>query len=368
VTVLAAVASVGFAAPAFAIPVAPTGKAIISQQFQSAPETREAAVFWAAGAEVDWRTGTPHEWVLEANGPQGATLTDNTCVGSIEDSGGLNDCSFVGSIDGTYTVKITAKAGGVLSAESATATIAVKRIVLPGKPQDVKVLPGPNELVVSWKPPADLGDGVGGYHVESVVENAQSSGPTCDTTTALTCTVKGLVAGNSYKVFVIANSKQNPDFSSDPAESAFTKVLGPVATAPTPPASVPSSAGKLTAPSTSLTANQSVTLSGSGYAADTPIQIVVYSTPQVLKTVTTDGTGAFSTSVTLPAGLTGSHTLVAGGVGPDGVYRYLTLSVTAAGLPVTGAAVPKLVAAALAVLAVGFVLVRVTRRRSVFRA
>jgi hypothetical protein len=62
---------------------------------------------------------------------------------------------------------------------------------------------------------------------------------------------------------------------------------------------------------------------------------------------------------------------VAGGVGPDGAYRYLTLSVTAAaaaGLPVTGAAVPKLVAAALVVLAIGFVLVRVTRRRSVFRA
>jgi titin len=134
---------------------------------------------------------------------------------------------------------------------------------------------------------------------------------------------------------------------------------------------VPSSAGKLTAPSTSLTANQAVTLSGSGYAAHTAVQIVVYSTPQVLTTVTTDGTGAFSTSVTLPAGLTGAHTLVAGGVGPDGAYRYLTLSVTAAaaaGLPVTGAAVPKLVAAALVVLAIGFVLVRVTRRRSVFRA
>jgi hypothetical protein len=371
VTVLAAVASVGFAAPAFAVSVAPTGKAIISQQFQSAPDTREVAVFWAAGAEVDWGTGTPNEWVLEANGPQGATLTDNTCVGSTEDSGGLNDCSFVGSIDGTYTVKITAKAGGVLSAESATATIAVKRIAMPGKPQDVKVLPGPNELVVSWQPPADLGDGVGGYHVEFYMENAQSSGPSCDTTTQLTCTVKGLTAGNSYKAFVNAISKQNPDYGSAPVESAFIKVLGPVTSTPTPPASVPSSAGKLTAPSTSLTANQAVTLSGSGYAAHTAVQIVVYSTPQVLTTVTTDGTGAFSTSVTLPAGLTGAHTLVAGGVGPDGAYRYLTLSVTAAaaaGLPVTGAAVPKLVAAALVVLAIGFVLVRVTRRRSVFRA
>jgi titin len=307
--------------------------------------------------------------VVEVTPPQGATLTDNTCAGSIDESIGSSDCSFTGSIDGTYSVKITAKAGGVLSTESATATIPVQKTIdLPGKPQEVKVLPGPNKLVVSWKPPANLGGGVAGYHVESYMENAQSSGPTCDATTQLTCTLQGLTAGNSYKVFVMAISKQNPDYGSDPAEVDFTKVLGPVTTTPTPPASVPSSAGKLTAPSTSLTANQAVTLSGSGYAADTPIQIVVYSTPQVLKTVTTDHTGAFSTSVTLPAGLTGAHTLVAGGVGPDGVYRYLTLAVTASaagGLPVTGAALPKLVAIALFVLAFGVVLIRVTRRRSV---
>jgi titin len=304
--------------------------------------------------------------------PQGATLTDNTCAGSIDESIGSSDCSFTGSIDGTYSVKITAKAGSVLSADSATATIPVQKTIdLPGKPQEVKVLPGPNELVVSWKPPADLGGGVAGYHVESAMENAQSSGPTCDTTTELTCTINGLTAGTSYKVFVMAISKQNPAYGSDPAEVNFTKVLGPVASAPTPPASVPSSAGKLTAPSTSLTANQAVTLSGSGYAAHTPIQIVVYSTPQVLKTVTTDRTGAFSTSVTMPAGLTGSHTLVAGGMGPDGAYRYLTLVVTvgsggtAGGLPVTGEALPKLVAVALLILAFGVVLIRLTRRRSV---
>nr|BFE58338.1 hypothetical protein GCM10020063_028640 [Dactylosporangium thailandense] len=64
-------------------------------------------------------------------------------------------------------------------------------------------------------------------------------------------------------------------------------------------------------------------------------------------TVTTDGTGAFSATVTVPAGLDpGSHTLVAAGLAPDNTVRYLTAAVTVVPaavttgpLPVTGAAV-----------------------------
>lgn len=69
---------------------------------------------------------------------------------------------------------------------------------------------------------------------------------------------------------------------------------------------------------------------------------------------------------------------MAGGVGPDGAYRYLTLDVTVQeaatptapasarpSLPVTGQALPKLVAIALLVLAVGVGLVGITRRRPV---
>ncbi|MGC9668250.1 fibronectin type III domain-containing protein [Planosporangium sp. 12N6] len=323
---------------------------------------RKVNVAWNSW-DVDWGTADPKQWTVEITPPAGGTLVANQCANVTESDSGNDSCTFTGSVDGTYSVKVTA-AG---STDSATATIAVKQIALPGKPRDVKVLPGPNELVVSWNPPADLGGGVGGYHVEALVENAQASGPNCETTTELTCTVKGLTAGTSYQILVFAISKQDPDYISEPAKSDFIKVPGTVAGTPTPPASVPPSAGKLTAPSTSLTPNQAVTLSGSGYAAYTPIQIVVYSAPQILKTVTTDGSGAFSTSVTLPAGLTGSHTLVAGGVGPDGAYRYLTLPITAgtAGLPVTGQSTPKLVVTALVVLALGVVLVRVTRRRSI---
>nr|WP_240942099.1 fibronectin type III domain-containing protein [Planosporangium thailandense] len=327
---------------------------------------------WHPAGEVDWGTGTPHTWVIQLTTPKGATVTENTCVGEVEDSGGLNDCSFVGSIDGTYTVKVTAKTPVGTSTESATESVTVKQTVFaPGKPQNLKALPGPNELVVSWQPPADPGDGVAKYHAEAVLVNGQADAGSCETA-QLTCTIKGLNPGTSYDVWVFSVGAQG-DHDPEPAELQNVKPLAPVTSPPTPPASVPSSAGKVTAPSSSLTSGKSVTLSGSGYAPDSPVQIVVYSSPKVLKTVTTDGTGSFSVSVTLPAGLTGSHTLVAGGVGPDGAYRYLTLPVTVSaagtggtggGLPITGQSVPKLVVTALLVLAFGVVLVRLSRRRA----
>ncbi|NJC64349.1 fibronectin type III domain-containing protein [Planosporangium flavigriseum] len=349
-------------------PFLPTvGKTTTLQVSQPTATQRQVNITWTQ-AGVSWGFG-PRAWEVSITPPAGATLTATTCADPIAEadiaptaaSSANNTCSFTGSADGTYSVTVTALG----SPESAPATIDVAQVAVPGKPQQVKVLPGPNELVVSWQPPADPGSGIAGYHAEAVMENAQSTSGGCDTTTELTCTIKDLVAGNSYRVYVSAISNKNADFSSDLAGSDLAKVLAPVTSAPTPPASVPASAGKLTAPSTSVTANQSVTLSGTGYAAHVPVQVVVYSTPQVLKTVTTDGTGAFSTSVTLPAGLSGSHTLVAGGVGPDGAYRYLTLGVTASagGLPVTGAALPKLIGIALLVLAFGVVLVRLTRRR-----
>ncbi|GGM81065.1 beta strand repeat-containing protein [Dactylosporangium sucinum] len=84
-----------------------------------------------------------------------------------------------------------------------------------------------------------------------------------------------------------------------------------------------------------------VTLSGSGYKANTTITLVVYSTPVELGTTTTDSGGAFSVTVPLPASLaSGTHTLVAAGLAPDNTLRYLSVPVAVASedLAVTGAA------------------------------
>lgn len=56
---------------------------------------------------------------------------------------------------------------------------------------------------------------------------------------------------------------------------------------------------------------KTITVSGTSSVANGLVDIELHSDPVVLATVTSDATGAFSAQVTLPAGLTGEHTLVA---------------------------------------------------------
>ena len=110
---------------------------------------------------------------------------------------------------------------------------------------------------------------------------------------------------------------------------------------PRPAPVVPESSGPLD-PGTLLddvTAGERIEVSGTGYLPNSTVVLVVYSTPQVLGTAVADGTGAFTTTVQLPAGLpAGSHTLVASGVDPDGNPRDLTspVTVTASSTGATG--------------------------------
>jgi hypothetical protein len=381
-TVVAAVAVVGLGTPASAeLPFpgpfpTPQGKTTTLQVSQVDPSTRQVQVAWSASG-VSWMMPPPYMWDVVVTPPSGTLLTANDCTNPARPDSGLNNCTFTGGVDGTYTVTVTATTPMGRSPESATRPVTVAQVdSTPSAPRSLKVLPGPQQLGLSWQAPAHLGSGVVGYHVD-LYDADDNWVNECPTTTQLTCTITGLTAGVPYVAELWANNAD--DMSSDSVFSAPTKPLGPVTSTPIPP-TVPSSAGTLTASQTSVTPNQSITISGTGFAAGIPIQVAVYSTPQVLKTVTTDGTGAFSTSVAIPAGLTGSHTLVAGGVGPDGVIRYLTVPVTAAGsggtaggtqasgsaggLPVTGVSLPILVTTAVAILLLGVALVRFARRRS----
>ena len=90
--------------------------------------------------------------------------------------------------------------------------------------------------------------------------------------------------------------------------------------------------------STSVAAGDSVTFSGTGFPADAALQIELRSTPVQLGTVTTDTSGAFRATLTVPADTTpGPHTLVV--IDPDGVETATAITVTAApdgGTPGTG--------------------------------
>jgi hypothetical protein len=133
---------------------------------------------------------------------------------------------------------------------------------------------------------------------------------------------------------------------------------------------VPSGCG-LTVSATSVAAGAGVTVSGCGFAGGSTVTITVES--QVLGTVTADSTGAFSTTVTIPASLApGVHTLEATGTAPDGSPLVLSASLTvvAASTPglristaFTGSNIWPAVLIGGGLLLVGAVLVMTVRRR-----
>jgi hypothetical protein len=81
-----------------------------------------------------------------------------------------------------------------------------------------------------------------------------------------------------------------------------------------------------------------ITVTGSDFAPNEPITVILHSTPVTLATFTADSTGAFSRTVTIPTGTAGgSHTLLVTGATSGTVstpVTVTTLSITA--LPTTG--------------------------------
>jgi hypothetical protein len=180
--------------------------------------------------------------------------------------------------------------------------------------------------------------------------------------------VLGGEAGVSYTVSVVALSAVGSSASSEP--SATVVPTAPPVSATPPVTDLPLDTGD--GPISSAEPGQELVVIGSGYAPFSSVTITVYSTPQVLATVTADGKGAFRESVKVPANLsTGTHSFVAAGVDSSGAFRALRLDVTVAptadDLPVTGAAVLWMIVAGFAVLLLGLVMTAIAatlRRRA----
>lgn len=91
--------------------------------------------------------------------------------------------------------------------------------------------------------------------------------------------------------------------------------------------------GPVTLSSTTPTAGGPLTVSGSGFAPNSDVQIIIESDPILLATVTADGSGAFSVEVTIPASLSGEHLIIATGIDPAGSVRVLGTTVVIAPAP-----------------------------------
>ncbi|NEM05846.1 fibronectin type III domain-containing protein [Geodermatophilus normandii] len=248
--------------------------------------------------------------------------------------------------------------------------------VAPGAPGGVTVTPGTASVRVGWSAASSAGTyGIHHYAVDLIMSGGEMGdrSTVCEVPAGapLTCLV-GLRTEAGYTYRIVVSAVDGVGHSG--ADSAVVPVGTP--SAPSVPATVPTSNGDLTRPagqSGSVAAGSAVEISGSGYLPGSTVSLIVYSTPQVVGSAVADENGRFTATVTLPAGLTsGAHTLVASGVDPSGNPRYLTLPVTVTGgtataattggLAYTGASVALPALGGLAALALGGALVVAGRR------
>jgi hypothetical protein len=197
-------------------------------------------------------------------------------------------------------------------------------------PTDVTAVTGESSITVSWQPPAGNTSPISSYTAWAEPTGDQQMGnepPGCTTPdgSTLTCTIV-VPAGAPYDVVVFASDAQM-GVQSDPVRTGTVP-------APSAPVTVPTGSGPLATPSgapSGLAQGSTVTLTGSGYAPNSTVSVYIYSTPTLLGTALTNGSGAFSQAFTIPASLApGAHHLVSAGLDPSGNPRYLTSAVTVA--------------------------------------
>lgn len=335
-------------------------------------------VTWTS-AGVTWGTGDKPQYQVSLDTGQDFTPVVNSCNGWIDAApgSGINTCSFNGIFEGTYTVTVTPVTLDGTSASTANASTVLT--APSGGPNDLTLVqkPGTAEVTVTWSN-AGVTWGSGGFHrYYTQVDPPGTQGRglatnTCGPSEAAatnTCSFTADMSGD-YTVtvqpigFGIGEGTRKTLSVRMPAAAPTT----PPTDAPKAPATVPTDA--ISVGSAAATPDAQVTMSGSGFQPGSTVRLTVYSAPVDLGTATVAADGTFSKTVTLPSGLpAGSHTLLATGLAPGGAVRYLSkaLTVSASGLPVTGAGATGIAVAALALLGLGIALVAATNGRIVRR-
>ncbi len=261
----------------------------------------------------------------------------------------------------SLAVRATSTAGN----SPASAPMSVTPFRMVGAPTKATVTTGPGSLTISWAPPADA-TGVIGYMAWALpgAEPQSDAGlvecPELDAA-ARSCTI-GVPVGTEYSVGIRALDANGV------GDGAW--LVSDVVEAAAAPSALPKSSGALSTDKGSVStvsAGGTVTLTGGGYLPFSTVTLVMYSDPVVLGTTEADADGNISATVTLPAGISGEHTLVASGVDPSGQPHNLTMAVTVAagaGLPNTGASIALPALGGLVALGAGGGLIFAARRRT----
>lgn len=325
------------------VPAKPTG-------VQATGGDQTADVSWTAPRSLG--TGTFTRYTATSN------PDSHTCQST---DPATTTCHMTGLTNGqAYTFTVVAVASDGTSVASPASGPVTPAAVPADAPTDVTAVPGDSSATVSWTPPGSFGS-------QAFVHYTVTSSPDSQTCTATTstdtgCTVPGLTNGTAY-IFTVVTTTGAGDSSPSGASPPVTP--GAPVAPPSPPAVTD---GPLTSSSGAdfTVTDRQTRLTGSGFAARTPVTIAIYSTPTVLTRTITDGSGAFSVTVSIPSGFTGSHTLLASGFGAGGVPRTLTLPVrvgTAGGLATTGLPVVATIVIGLGVTAGGLLALLGARRR-----
>ena len=245
----------------------------------------------------------------------------------------------IGGLLPGHEYRVAVRATGAGGAGTASATVLHTPVHLMAGPTGVTVTPGVASALVRWTPTGERG--VVGYRVvfdeDGPEHELHDSVEGCQVDAGTTECVVRATPGASLHLAVHVVTDQPWRIGGQSEYVYSDTVPGPSAPADPP---VAAALGGTPARST-LAVGQQVPLSGSGYLPMSAVQVVVYSTPQVLATVWTDENGAFSTTVTLPADLpVGAHSLVAGGVDPSGNPLFLRTDITVAAAAPAAVAAP----------------------------
>ena len=260
----------------------------------------------------------------------------HTCVTA---NGTTLRCTVEGLTNGLeyrFTVVAIGRAASGYSAPSAAATATPR--TPPGVPTAVSVTPGVRSLAVRWTANG-AGAGLSGF---TATATGGTTPLTCTATgaTATTCTITNVPPG-TYAVTVVANGTQ-AGIVSAPSEAVQATAL--LALAPTVPSTAPTGTsvlGPLTLSAPSVRQGGTVTVEGAGFAPHTGVGLGLSGGIR-LGTATTDASGAFTATVTVPVATTVSaRTVIAAALPPTGTtvrYRTSALSVTSATAPQIAAA------------------------------
>jgi LPXTG-motif cell wall-anchored protein len=148
-----------------------------------------------------------------------------------------------------------------------------------------------------------------------------------------TATLHGVTldAPATFPLTVTASNGSGPD-----ALQNFTITVAAAAVVPLSLLGPPAGAPQLTGVPAAATPGQALIVSGDGFAGDSTVTFGIYSTAVVLGTTTASASGHVSMSITIPAGYSGQHSIVAAGIGADGAPLFLRSDITVAAPAVAG--------------------------------